>query len=379
MELYIGLLSGTSMDGIDVCLADFSSPIPSLLATRHTPYPAPLLSELRALLRPDAEEGVHRMARLDAWLGDLFGAAVAELLHDTPPLETPVLAIGSHGQTLRHNPHDDWPYTLQIGDPHRIAERAQLTVVADFRRRDIAAGGQGAPLVPPVHAAWFGHDRETRVIANIGGISNITVLPAPTESDTQPDVWGFDTGPGNTLMDAWIFKHQGLAYDRDGAWARQGKANEQLLAKLLSEPYFLRPQPKSTGPELFNLEWLDTVAGADLMSMDAADVQATLLELTAQTLMQATKTAAPDADRLLICGGGTFNKALMERLQEIAGQMPVESTAEHGVDPAWVEALAFAWLARQTMNRLTGNLPKVTGATGERILGAIYPATPRQG
>lgn len=376
MELYIGLLSGTSMDGMDACLADFTSPVPTILGTLHKPYPDPLLSELRALLHPAAEAGVHRMARLDAWLGDLFGETVSELLQGSPRPSSPIIAIGSHGQTLRHSPQGDWPYTVQIGDPHRIAERTGLTVIADFRRRDLAAGGQGAPLVPPAHAAFFGHTDETRVIANIGGISNITVLPRSPQGDDHSAVWGFDTGPGNTLMDAWIIRHRGLAYDRDGAWALEGKVHHALLEMLLADPYFQRPHPKSTGPELFNLDWLKAVAPAEASTLPVEDTQATLLELTARSLLQATKAAAPDADRLLVCGGGAFNKALMNRLQELAGSMPVESTAAHGVDPAWVEALAFAWLARQTMNGLAGNLPAVTGARGARILGAIYPATP---
>ena len=376
MELYIGLLSGTSMDGMDACLVDFSPPLPRILGTLHKPYPDDLLSELRELLHPAAEAGVHRMARLDAWLGELFGETVSELLQGNPNSSFPIFAIGSHGQTLRHSPRGDWPYTVQIGDPHRIAERTGLTVVADFRRRDLAAGGQGAPLVPPAHAAFFGHSDETRVIANIGGISNITILPRSKQGVSQPAVWGFDTGPGNTLMDAWILRHQGLAYDRDGTWALEGKIHDGLLGKLLADPYFQHPPPKSTGPELFNLDWLKAIAPDEVGSLAAEDVQATLLELTARSLLQAAKTAAPDANRLLVCGGGAFNAALMERLQELAGSMPVESTATHGVNPAWVEALAFAWLARQTMNGLTGNLPSVTGARGERILGAIYPATP---
>ncbi|TQV61789.1 MAG: anhydro-N-acetylmuramic acid kinase [Sulfurovum sp.] len=376
MELYIGLLSGTSMDGMDACLVDFRPSVPRILGSLHKPYPHALLAELRALLRPAAEEGVHRMARLDAWLGELFGATALELLQNARPLPAPVIAIGSHGQTLRHCPQGDWPYTLQIGDPHRIAERTGLTVVADFRRRDLAAGGQGAPLVPPAHAAFFGHDRETRIIANIGGISNITILPRPGPDGAQPAVWGFDTGPGNTLMDAWILRHRDLAFDEGGAWARQGRAHEALLDKMLATPYFHRPPPKSTGPEMFNLDWLEAIAPVAMASLTPEDVQATLLELTARTLLQAARTAAPDADRLLVCGGGAFNEALMGRLRELAGPMPVESTAAHGVDPAWVEALAFAWLARQAMNGRAGNLPAVTGARGARILGAIYPATP---
>ncbi len=373
MALYIGLLSGTSMDGVDVCLADLGNPNPLLIGTHHRPYPADLLTELRALASPQATEGVRRLGRLDAWIGEIFADSVLQLLEQTGIRASEVRAIGSHGQTLWHAPHADWPYTLQIGDPHRIAERTGIAVVADFRRRDVAAGGQGAPLVPPAHSALFGNAEETRIVANIGGIANITVLP---RREASSRVQGFDTGPGNTLMDAWILRHHGQAYDRDGAWAQEGQPQEDLLARLLDEPYFALPAPKSTGPELFNLDWLQARAGGLLRELAPEDVQATLLELTARTLVGAARTAAPESGLMLVCGGGAYNAALMRRMQALAGEMRVESTADHGVEPAWVEALAFAWLARQTMEGLPGNLPQVTGARGERVLGAIFPATP---
>lgn len=373
MPLYIGLLSGTSMDGVDACLVDYSNLIPRVIGTHHRPYPAPLLNELRALASPHAAQGVQRMGRLDAWLGEFFAESALQLLELTGIPAAEVRAIGSHGQTLWHAPHDEWPHTLQIADPHRIAERTGITVVADFRRRDVAAGGQGAPLIPPVHAALFGRADEARIVANIGGISNITVLP---RGNASSGVWGFDTGPGNTLMDAWIHRHKGLAFDPDGVWAGSGRVGEDLLERLLADPYFTRPAPKSTGPEHFNLDWLEA-RGAGLLTETAPeDVQATLLELTARTLVQAAQDAAPESDRLLVCGGGAYNPVLMQRMQALAEPMRVESTAAHGVEPAWVEALAFAWLARQTTEGLPGNLPRVTGARGERILGAIYPAVP---
>jgi anhydro-N-acetylmuramic acid kinase len=370
MALYIGLLSGTSMDGADACLADLSSPHPLIIGTHHRPYPAPLLSELRALASPQAEEGVQRLGRLDAWIGEIFAESVLQLLEQTGIRAAQVRAVGSHGQTLWHAPHADWPHTLQIGDPHRIAERTGITVVADFRRRDVAAGGQGAPLVPPAHAALFGDTEEPRIVANIGGIANITVLP---RGGVSSGVRGFDTGPGNTLMDAWILRHRGLPYDQDGAWAEEGQAHKGLLACLLDDPYFGLPAPKSTGPEWFNLDWLQTRAGGLLRELAPEDVQATLLELTARTLIGAARTAAPEAGRMLVCGGGAYNAALMGRMQALAGEMRVESTAAYGVEPAWVEALAFAWLAKQTLEGLPGNLPQVTGARGERVLGAIFP------
>ncbi|MGK0674411.1 MAG: anhydro-N-acetylmuramic acid kinase [Halothiobacillaceae bacterium] len=370
MGLYIGLLSGTSMDGVDVCLADLGSPRPLLIGAHHRPYPADLLRELRALTSSQAERGVQRLGRLDAWIGEIFADSVLQLLEQTGIRASEVRAIGSHGQTLWHAPHADWPHTLQIGDPHRIAERTGITVVADFRRRDVAAGGQGAPLVPLVHWALFGHTDEPRLVANIGGMANITVLPRGRETS---GVQGFDTGPGNTLMDAWILRHHGQAYDRDGAWAETGQVQEDLLARLLDEPYFALPAPKSSGPELFNLDWLQARAGGLLREVAPEDVQATLLELTARTLVGAARTAAPAAKRMLVCGGGAYNIALMRRMQALAGAMKVESTTDHGVEPAWVEALAFAWLARQTMEGRPGNLPQVTGARGERVLGAIIP------
>ncbi len=372
MALYIGLLSGTSMDGIDACLVDFEGDRPRVLATLHSPYPADLLAELLALLSLSADQGVHRGARLDAWLGETFAEAAQTLIEQGGIAHDSIAAIGSHGQTLRHNPSCDFPYTLQIGDPHRIAERTGLTVVADFRRRDVAAGGQGAPLVPPAHAALFGHPEEFRVIANIGGIANITLLPPGGEQGVR----GFDTGPGNTLMDAWIKRHQNLAFDRDGLWARQGRVDVALLDCLLAEAYFIQDAPKSTGPELFNMDWLQARAGGRLTEIQPEDVQATLLELTARSLIEATRAAAPQAQRLLVCGGGAYNGALMARLEALAGEIKVDTTATHGIEPAWVEAVAFAWLARQTLRGLPGNLPAVTGAGGARILGAIYPATP---
>jgi anhydro-N-acetylmuramic acid kinase len=373
MTLYIGLLSGTSMDGIDACVVDFDDhDTTKLLAHSNTPYPAALLDELRALMQPDAPQAMPRVARLDAWLGEVFAEAANDLVNASKLKRSDIAAIGSHGQTLHHAPQGEHPYSLQLGDPHRIAERTGLTVVADFRRRDIAAGGQGAPLVPAAHAAFFTHATELRVIANIGGIANITVLPPKSDQNTA--VRGFDTGPGNTLMDAWTQRHLGQAYDNDGAWAQSGQINEALLMRLLTERYFAQPAPKSTGPELFNLAWLQSLAGGLLENIAARDVQASLLELSARSLIDATRRAAPEAKQLLICGGGAYNSALIARLRELSPNSVIESTGEYGIEPAWVEAIAFAWLARQTLLGLPGNLPTVTGAKASRVLGAIYPA-----
>lgn len=373
MSLYLGLLSGTSMDGMDACIVDFADNGRAQLIAHHTtPYPHDLLAELRALMHADAVRAMPRVARLDAWLGEVFAQAANDLIDRCKLKRSDISAIGSHGQTLHHDPHGDYPYSLQLGDPHRIAERTGLTVVADFRRRDIAAGGQGAPLVPPAHAALFADAIETRVVANIGGIANITILPP--KNDQATPVRGFDTGPGNTLMDAWTQRHLGQAYDRAGAWAQGGQAQPDILARLLAEPYFAQAAPKSTGPELFNLAWLQARVGDLLDTLPAQDIQATLLELSAHSLMAAIETHAPNAKRVLICGGGAYNSALMQRLRTLAKGMHIESTANYGIEPAWVEAVAFAWLARQTMLGLPGNLPAVTGAKGLRVLGAIYSA-----
>jgi anhydro-N-acetylmuramic acid kinase len=373
MSIYLGLLSGTSMDGVDACIVDFTDDGRAQLIAQHTtPFTNDLLVELRALMQTDAVRAMPRVARLDAWLGEFFAQAANDLLDSSETKRSDITAIGSHGQTLHHDPHGDYPYSLQLGDPHRIAERTGLTVVADFRRRDIAAGGQGAPLVPPAHAALFADTVETRVIANIGGIANITILPP--KNDPATSVRGFDTGPGNTLMDAWTQRHLGQAYDRDGAWAQSGQAQLDLLAHLLAEPYFAQAAPKSTGPELFSLAWLQARAGNVLGTIPAQDIQATLLELSAHSLMAAIEANAPDAKRALICGGGAYNTALMQRMRALAKGMHIESTADYGIEPAWVEAVAFAWLARQTVLGQPGNLPAVTGAKGLRVLGAIYSA-----
>lgn len=375
MAIFIGLLSGTSMDGVDACMVDFSPTAGvKLLAHHTTPYPDDLLRELCELMRGDAPGAMQRTARLDAWLGEFFAACANTLIEQSGVDRGQIRAIGSHGQTVHHAPNIDYPYSLQLGDPHRIAERCGLTVVADFRRRDIAAGGQGAPLVPPVHAALFADAFEHRVVANIGGIANVTLLPAKHALDTR--IRGFDTGPGNTLMDAWIQRHQGLRYDHDGAWAAQGTPDEGLINTLLADDFFAQPAPKSTGPELFNLDWLEMRAAERLKHLPAADVQATLLELTARSLIRAIREYAPATERVLVCGGGAYNTRLMTRLSQLANPIIVESTASHGVAPAWVEAVAFAWLARQTLNHQPGNLPDVTGARGLRVLGAIYPPTP---
>ena len=363
-ELYIGLMSGTSMDGVDAVLADFGSATPRTLHLRHQPYPTPLRNQLLELSHAAAPL-LHGLAQLDVELGEFYAACVEQLLEQARITPKSVHAVGSHGQTVRHHPAGPHPYTLQIGDPNVIVERTGITTVADFRRRDIAAGGQGAPLVPAFHAALFQRPGHTRVILNLGGIANVSVLPG----DAAQPVFGFDTGPASVLLDAWIGRHQGRTYDDDGAWASSGTVVLELLERLLDDDYFRRPPPKSTGRELFNLSWLERhLAGQE----SPHDVQATLLELTARSIANAVTAHAADCGELIACGGGTRNRTLMTRLQALLPRCPINDSASYGIDPQAVEALAFAWLARQTLQRRPGNLPAVTGARHPVILGGIY-------
>lgn len=368
-ERYVGLMSGTSLDGIDAVLVEFDNP-PRLLAAATYALPAALRSQLLALCQSGPDE-IERFGRADRELGLELAQAVRRLLQSAGIAAHEVRAIGSHGQTIRHRPRlasqpEDFPFTLQIGDPTSIAHHTGITTVADFRRRDIAAGGQGAPLVPAFHRAVFG-GAEHRVIVNIGGISNITALPAAGL------VTGFDTGPGNTLLDGWIQRQRGMAFDADGAWAAGGRLIPALLDALLDDPFFAAAPPKSTGRELFNLPWLERhlhhAAGAA-----PEDIQATLAELTARAIADAIHTLPFSAQAVFVCGGGACNQDLMRRLQAHLQPCPLTSTAALGIAPEWVEAVAFAWLARQTLYGRPGNEPTVTGAEKYCTLGAIYPA-----
>jgi anhydro-N-acetylmuramic acid kinase len=310
------------------------------------------------------------MGQADRELGLAFGAAVNSLLQNAGIPHSAVRAIGSHGQTIRHRPpapHQNHPFTLQVGDPSSIAQLTGIATVADFRRRDIAAGGQGAPLVPAFHRAVFNSNR-CRAIVNIGGIANITLLP------TAGSVLGFDTGPGNTLMDSWITRHRGESYDRDGAWAAAGKVVPSLLTSLLNDPYFAAPAPKSTGREHFNLAWLDRHLAESTSPVSASDVQATLAELTAQSIARAIVALSPAPREVFVCGGGAYNSHLMVRLEALLHPRQLGNTAQLGIAPEWVEATAFAWLAQQTLAGKPGNEPAVTGAQSYCVLGAIYPA-----
>ena len=362
-EYFIGLMSGTSVDGIDAVLVDAATNPPRLLAQHRHALPAKLRTGLLAFNQPGADE-LHRMALLDNQLARHCAEAVAILLQDSGLSASAIRAIGSHGQTLRHAPQAEDPYTVQITNPSLLAELTGITVVADFRRRDMAAGGQGAPLAPAFHAAFLSDTTRPRAVVNIGGIANLTRL-IPGQA-----VLGFDTGPGNGLLDAWAEQHLEAPMDRDGIWASGGQSIPQLLDALLNDAYFSRPVPKSTGRDYFNRAWLEPHLQP---RMAAQDVHATLIRLTATSIAQALTHHAADSIELLVCGGGVHNPVLMAALQSQLPTLTVASTACQGVDPDYMEAIGFAWLAQQTLAGKPGNLASVTGACEPRILGGIYP------
>ena len=359
-------MSGSSLDGIDAVLVSFESSSPQLHAHFIYPLEPDLVRELDALTRPGMDE-LTRLCRADVLLGEYFANAVMNLLDQAGIVSKEVRAIGSHGQTVRHYPDSLAPTTLQVGDPNIIAERTGITTVADFRRRDMAAGGQGAPLVPAFHQAVLHDPERNRGIVNIGGIANVTLLPANLEAG----IAGFDTGPGNALLDAWIRQQRNENYDHHGEWAASGHFHPELLTALLGEPYFFRAAPKSTGRDMFNLDWL-TNCWPTVMELSPVDVQATLLELTAVTIADAIRQTSPEPEQVLICGGGVHNITLLQRLNALLPEQQVLSTKDVGLDPDWVEAMAFAWLARQTLKHQAGNLPVVTGARHPVVLGGIY-------
>jgi len=361
-EYFIGLMSGTSADGVDAALVEFS-PAPRTLCAAHLAFSPELQRAIRAV---DRDSPLHVLARLDSLLGKLFAQAAQLVLEQNGIAPEQVRAIGSHGQTVWHEPDGETPFTLQLGDPNTIAELTGITTVADFRRRDIVAGGQGAPLAPAFHAQVFGSADEDRCVLNLGGIANITVLPA-----AHPErAFGFDTGPASTLLDSWILRHKGERYDLDGAWSATGEVIPDLLANLLADGYFQRRPPKSTGREYFSLDWLEPwIAGKQYRT---EDVQATLLELTAASVADAILRYAAGTRRVLVCGGGSRNGALLRALAKRLPNRIIERTDDHGIAAEHVEACAFAWLARQTMHGLAGNLPAVTGARASVILGGIY-------
>lgn len=363
MALYIGVMSGTSLDGLDFALVE-QDDRPRLVATHYIPMPDELRAELLALCSSGPDEIARAGIVEQKWVR-LAAQGVATLLAEQSIEPGKIRAIGSHGQTIRHEPARG--FTVQIGNPALLAELTGITVVSDFRRRDIAAGGQGAPLVPAFHEALFDDNQDSRAVLNVGGFSNLSLI------DIDKPVSGFDSGPGNVLIDAWIWAERKKAYDADGTWAACGQVHEPLLASMLSDPFFQATGPKSTGREVFNLTWIKHHL-FPFGGLKPEDVQATLLEVTARSITDSLKAAQPNTRELLVCGGGAHNKTLMARLAQLLPDTQVRNTAELNVDPDWVEAMAFAWLAYCALEGIPASRPTVTGAAGRRVLGAIYPA-----
>lgn len=363
MPLYIGVMSGTSLDGLDIALLEHDTAI-KLIATHYIAMPDSLRAELLSLCASGPDEIARSAIAQQHWVA-LAAQGIHALLDQQHLKPEHIRAIGSHGQTVRHEPARG--FTVQIGNPALLTELTGISVVSDFRSRDVAAGGQGAPLVPAFHEALFGEHTGNRAVLNVGGFSNLSLIEA------DKPVSGFDCGPGNVLLDAWIHQQRGEHFDRNGQWAASGQVEPTLLKALLGDPFFVTRGPKSTGREVFNLGWLELHL-AHLPSLPPENVQATLLELTALTIVESLQSAQSHTDTLLVCGGGAHNIALMNRLGVLLPRTRVDSTAACGVDPDWVEAMAFAWLAHCCLEGIAANRPSVTGARGPRVLGAIYPA-----
>jgi anhydro-N-acetylmuramic acid kinase len=366
-ELYIGLMSGTSLDGIDAVLVEFTQDTPRLIGSHAQTIPNALRTQIQQLCDacvPGNE--INQMGAVDRQIGQLFAETVLTLCKQSDVNPKDIRAIGSHGQTIRHYPNGKNGFTLQIGDANTIAVQTGIDVVADFRKKDVALGGQGAPLVPAFHQTIFGDKSCDRMIVNIGGMANLTFLPA----QSAQQVTGYDTGPGNTLLDGWCLKHTNQPYDKDGSWGRSGQLNQALLQRLLSEDYFAQPSPKSTGREKFNLTWLEAILGGQ--SIPAQDVQATLVHLTALSIADEIKQITNKGD-VYLCGGGSRNGYLVETIALYLGEFELMNTDALGVDPDWVEAIAFAWLARAYVLKQPGNMPSVTGASRAAVLGCYFP------
>ena len=363
-DYYVGLMSGTSMDGIDAALVSFDDANVDIHATHSEPYPKDLKDALLVAIREPLDVALDESGELDRKVAERFRDAALAVINKSGVSRQEIVAIGSHGQTLRHQPNAIEPFSLQIGNAKIIAAGTGTTTVANFRAADIAAGGQGAPLVPPFHQWLFGFEGSNRVVVNIGGIANITVLPGG-----ESDVIGFDTGPGNGLMDAWVSRHLGKSFDDAGEWAAGGTVIGSLLNELCNDPYFKLRPPKSSGFEYFNPTWLQRF---EVDRFDPADVQATLCELSAASITTAINEYAKNTQEVFVCGGGVHNVELIRRLNHYLPTAVVSSTLSAGLDPDWVEAAAFAWLAMRTMNGQSGNLPSVTGATHKVVLGDIH-------
>lgn len=365
-DRYVGLISGTSMDGIDAAVADFSGATPKVLAADTYAFSADIARRLEQLRRDPDHLPAAELARLDALLGKALARAALAIIAAAGCRPEDIAAIGSHGQTVLHRPFDDPPHTLQVGDPHRVARETGRTVVADFRRADLAAGGQGAPLAPLLHDAALRRAGVRRAVVNLGGIANLTVL-----ADDVP-LSGFDTGPANCLLDEWYRRHRDGRFDREGRWATTGRVDRAWLDRLVDDPYFARPAPKSTGIEYFGAHWLEEHLPAWAQERPA-DVQATLAELTATTIADALLRQGPDSpDEVLVCGGGVHNRDLIARLQRKLDDVRVESTAGHGIDPDHVESLLFAWLASRRLQELRVDTRTITGASTPVLAGTIH-------
>lgn len=367
-ELFIGLMSGTSMDGIDAALVEIDDESINLLASHSQAIPDQLKEKLQLLSIDSELASIDMLGETDSQLGDVFSEAVSSLLAKTEYSREQVTAIGSHGQTIRHRPDLPHNFSLQIGDANRISYQTGITTVADFRRKDMAAGGEGAPLAPAFHQQVFSSADENRAVLNIGGIANLTAL---TKDQSKP-CSGFDTGPGNMLMDAWIHTHKHRGFDENGEWAASAIADEALVKQLMLDPYLNEAPPKSTGKEHYNLDWL-TDQLKNFPHLSNGQVQASLCEFTSRSISDALLRFMPDTETLIVCGGGAHNTHLMSQLQKQLADIKIQSSEAYGIHPDWVEAIAFAWLACQTINGKTGNRPEVTGARQHVVLGAIYP------
>jgi anhydro-N-acetylmuramic acid kinase len=361
-HLFVGVISGTSMDSIDTVLVNFTQKKLTIVARHSHPFPERLRSHLAALQTAPLIS-LQDLGEYDMQLGELFAEAVLALVKKTSVSSHDIKAIGSHGQNICHSPKGEYPFTMQIGNPHRILERTGISVVADFRQADVVRGGQGAPLAPLLHREYLSHPHKNRLILNLGGIANITLLP----SDGNP-VIGFDTGPANGLLDAWALKHKGQLYDAEGQFARSGKVNTNLLKKLLSDAYFTKPYPKSTGKEYFNLNWLSK----HLIDESPEDVQATLLALTVQSIKQAVQSLPATIDEIFVYGGGIHNTYLIEQLAAAFAPTPVASTEVLDIKPMDMEALLFAWLAKCRIEKKVIATQTITGSRSQGLLGALY-------
>jgi len=364
-ELYIGVMSGTSLDAVDVCAVSIRDQT-EVIASNSFDIPPQIRQSIAELCTPGNDE-IHRMSILDNQLAQLFSTNINSLVNTNHIDRKKIVAIGCHGQTVRHMPNNATPYTLQIGNGASIALLTGITTITDFRRADIAAGGQGAPLVPAFHQSIFSNTDKNRVILNIGGMANITIINKHEDS-----ISGFDTGPGNVLLNEWISHIKNCEYDRNGDWSAEQPPDTELLDLMLKEQYFHTPPPKSTGRELFNLSWIGEQLSTLNREIDPAIIQSTLCELSARTICEAILNTAPNTEELIVCGGGVHNKNLMEKIETICG-IKTKSSTDFGIDPDFVEAAAFAWLAKQTLNNIPANAPSVTGAKKHVVLGAIYP------